>query len=697
VRILLTGVTGLLGRTVARQLIAAGHGVTGIATAPHENLHPDVEFVGGSLADPILQKLADASDIVLHLAPIEATAPGSTGINGLVHVAHAAARAGCRLIFLSQAAGQPTLYRQAEALVTSGWAPSLVVRIAPLLGRQLDWMICRTVNSLLGAKDSDQPLRLLHFDDLLSYLVFAVATNRSGVVDLAAPDNTDLCIARRLLRPVDQRTRLGRPPCWPGLTLAFDNATTVASWEFEFGWRASDAVADTVRGLAGRRVDTRGAVDLPGHLPLPVEVAPRARPSEGQLLSTAARDGQEGEFDDWIDPLFPVFSAAPVADTLPGPLTPMTLDVQLSGLRAATRVMSLVMAPGDVVADEWGRRAIAVFSHRPYVGVSADVLAAERLPGWNADELRRRLSLDDSHVDALFPSGRPPSTGRLLGSAAKALVVKRAFALLRRIKSETQSYVAAATAEHLGAAQLMSKSDAELQVRIRLLRDRIHQGWRLTGLWLIDSGITAATVERAGLHVTVSGVGTLLRSDAIEAETAALAGLIHNDAQLCALALDRDLDGVSAISPSIGAAFASAVGRIAHRGPGEVELANLMFGDDPAMLLAAAGRAADDIPRPVKPTGSEDNLYGRMAAAARASRELAYDTTIRFTHELRMTLRELGCRLLDAELIDMAGEVFYLTCDEAITPPPDARLRIKRRRDERERFQSQRPPDVITV
>jgi uncharacterized protein YbjT (DUF2867 family) len=695
VRILLTGVTGLLGRAVARQLLAAGHTVSGIAAEPHDNLHPDVDFVRASLGDPVLQQLSDASDVVLALAPIDANAPGSAGINGLVHVTDAAARAGSRLIYMSQSAGDPALYRQAEALVTSGWAPSLVVRIAPPVGRQLDWMICRTVGSVLDSKDSAQPLRLLHFDDLLRFLVLAVATDGTGTVDLAAPDTIDLGTARRLLRPVDQRARLARLPSWPEPRLEFDDTVTAASWQFEFGWRASDAIADTVRGVVGRRVDARGAVDLTGHLPLPVEVARRARPSDGQLLSAAARDGQEGEFDDRIDPRFPVFSAATVTETLPGPLTPMTLDVQLSGLRAATRVMSLVMAPGDV-ADEWGRRAIAVFSHRPYVGVSADVLAAEQLPGWSADEVRR-LSLGDSHVDALFPLGRPPSTGRLLGSAAKAVVVKRAFALLRRVKAETQSYVAAATAEHLGAAQLMSKSDAELQVRIRLLRDRIHQGWRLTGLWLIDSGITAAAVERAGLHVTVSGVGTLLRSDAIEAETASLAGLIQNDAQLCALALDRDLDGVSALSPTIGAAFASAVGRIAHRGPGEVELANLMFGDDPAMLLAAAGRAANDIPRPVKAPGSEAKLYERMAAGARASRELAYDTTIRFTHELRMTLRELGSRFLDAELIDVAGEVFYLTCDEAITLPPDARLRIKRRRDERERFQSLRPPHVITV
>jgi hypothetical protein len=91
-----------------------------------------------------------------------------------------------------------------------------------------------------------------------------------------------------------------------------------------------------------------------------------------------------------------------------------------------------------------------------------------------------------------------------------------------------------------------------------LLRDRIHQGWRLTGLWLIDTGVTAATVERTGLHVALSGVGALLQSDAIEAETASLAGPIYNDAQLCALALDRDLDGVTALSRTIGAAFVSA-------------------------------------------------------------------------------------------------------------------------------------------
>jgi len=695
VRILLTGVTGLVGRALARQLIAAGHAVTGIAGHPHENLHPDVDFVCGSLGDPILQQLADACDVVVHLAPIESSTPGSAGINGLVHVAHAAARAGARLIYVSAAAGQPRLYRQAETLVSSGWAPSLVVRIAPPVGRQLDWMICRTVGSLLHSKQPTGPLRLLHVDDLLRFLVLAVATNRNGLVNLATPDTTDIADARRLLRSVEQRPRLARLPTWRQLNPDLDVGAVQEAWRFEFGWCASDAVVDTVRGLAGRRLGVTGAVDLPGHLPLPVEVAPRTEPSDGTLLRAAA-EGLEGEFDDRIDPRFPIFSAASVAETLPGPLTPMTLDVQLSGLRAATRAMSRVMVSGAVMADEWGSRAIAVFGHRPYLGVSASVIAAEQLPGWDVDEVVR-ASLGDSPVDALLPLGRPPSTGGLLGSAAKAVVVKRALALLRHLKADTQAYVAAAKAEHLVAAQLLSQSDAELQARTRLLRDRIHQGWSLVGLWLLDTGVTAATVERTGLHVALSGVGALLESEAIGAETSRLAALIRNDPQLCALALDGDLDGIGTVSRTVGAAFAGAVTRIGHRGPGEVELANLMFADDPAMLFAAAGRAASELPQPMPPSGSAAKLPERMAASARASRELAYDATMRFTHELRMTLRELGSRLLEAELIDVAGEVFYLTCDEAITMPADARLRIKRRRAERERFQGLRLPDVITI
>jgi phosphohistidine swiveling domain-containing protein len=84
-----------------------------------------------------------------------------------------------------------------------------------------------------------------------------------------------------------------------------------------------------------------------------------------------------------------------------------------------------------------------------------------------------------------------------------------------------------------------------------------------------------------------------------------------------------------------------------------------------------------------------------MAISAQIHRELARDVTLRFTHELRMALREMGTRRVSEELIDNADDVFYLTCDELLAMPVDARLRIKRRRAERERLQAVRVPAFI--
>jgi hypothetical protein len=161
-----------------------------------------------------------------------------------------------------------------------------------------------------------------------------------------------------------------------------------------------------------------------------------------------------------------------------------------------------------------------------------------------------------------------------------------------------------------------------------------------------------------------------------------------------ALAKEGDLISVRTLSPNGAAALAAVVAQIAHRGPGEAELANPTFGDDPAMLLIAASEVAEAGAALTEPAPSP-TLARRLAANAHESRELAYDTTIRFTHELRMALRELGSRRVVADQIDVVDDVYYLTCDELVTMPADARLRIKRRRAERERLQALRPPDVI--
>jgi len=674
VQILVTDATGAVGRLVARQLIAAGHAVRGIASRPHPYLDARVELVCAPLTAPILQDLADEAEAVIHLAPVDAAAPGGTDVDGVEYVTHAAARAGARLLFVSQAAGRPDLYRPAETLVSTSLGPSLVIRIAPPVGRQLDWMVCRTVATLLHAKVSAQPIRVLHVDDLVRFLVLSLDTDRTGVVDLATPGTTNLITAWRLLRSVDKRSRLHGVGTWSQLIPDLDVAAVQEDWSFDFGWQAVEAIADTARGLVGRRVYAAGAVSHGRRLALPVEVPPRPAPS--RELHSAAPEGIEGEFDDRIDPRFPVFSATSLAEALPGPLTPMTLDVQLSGLRTAGRVMGQVLALGGVVSDEWESRAIAVFGHRAYVGVSANAIAATQLPGWDQHAVARNALVDQPQVGDVLPFGEPRLAGGALGSIAKVVVAARSLTLLRRLRSDTRDYRAAAEAEHFDAAQLAALPAAALEVRVRLLRDRIHQGWILTAMWLIDTGVTAA-LRRTRSVSSVSGLDMIMESNLIATETAELAAVLRGDPPLDALAREGNVSSIRALSPNTARALDAAVARIGHRGPGEAELASTVFSDDPAMLLMAASEATV-----VAPAGAD-------------SRELAHDTTIRFTHELRMTLRELGSRRVAGDLIDVVDDVYYLTCDELVSMPADARLRIKRRRDERERLQAQRPPEII--
>lgn len=693
-RILVTDATGAIGRLVARQLIAAGHTVTGIAEHPHPYLDPAVEFVCAPLSHPVLQDLADEADAVIHLAPIDTGAPGGADIDGLAHVTHAATRAGARLLFVSQAAGRPGLYRPAEDLVSGSWAPSLVIRIAPPVGRQLDWMVCRTVATLLRTKTSARPMRVLHVDDLVRFLVFSLNTDRTGVVDLAGPDTTNVITACRLLRAVDPRARLHRVPSWQRLIPSMDITAAHEDWGFEFGWQALEAIADTARGLVGRRLHPAGAISHDRQLALPVEVLPRPRPSNE--VHNAAPDGMEGEFDDRIDPRFPIFSSARLAEALPGPLTPMTLDVQLSGLRTAGRMLGQVLALGGVADDEWGSRAVAVFGHRAYVGVSANVVAATQLPGWDQDAVARQALADQPQVGDVLPFGEPKLAEGALGSMAKAVVAARSLTLMRHLKPDTRAYSAAADAECLDAALLAGLPDAALEVRVPLLRDRIHQGWILTALWLIDSGVTAAALEPTRAASRVTGLGMIMESTRVAAETAELAAALRADPPLSALAAEGNVGSVRALSPDTAAALDAAVAGVGHRGPGEAELSSPVFGDDPATLLMAVAKlavaaGAETRTQPAAPP----TLVRRIAANARGSRELAHDTTMRFTHQLRTTLRELGSRRVGADLIDAVDDVYYLTCDELVSMPADARLRIKRRRAERDRLQVQRPPDVI--
>ncbi|KDF02160.1 hypothetical protein Y900_025315 [Mycolicibacterium aromaticivorans JS19b1 = JCM 16368] len=651
-RILLTEVTGELGRALAQSLLATGHDVYGIAERPHRYLDPGVEFIAATLSHPVLYRLAELADVVV---PLPAEGRDLTRPADVARVCDAAARGGARIVFPSLSVLAPTGSQQVEDLVSTGWAPNLVVRIAAPMGRQCDGLVCRSVAAVLDA-DATGPLHVLHVDDLIRFLVLAVGTDRTGVVDLGGVDTTTVVSAARLLGGVDPRPRVRGVPGWPQLCAPLDLERLRTEWGFECGWGASDAVADTVRGLQGRKISVAGAIAVSGRVPLPVTAVPRA----GGV--SAAPEGIDGELDDRIDPRFPVFVAGPLSEATAGPLTPMSLDLHLGGLRLAGRSLAALLDLRGAVAGEWESRLFASFGHRIYLGASALAAAEPRLPA-RAAVLSRRL-----RAAADVPTPGPAALVTVTG----AMSASRLQASARMFGRHLRAYRDAADAERRDTAKLELLRDAQLDARIRLLCSRIHEGWTLSALAVVLAEVAPAQLGGADQPVSVS------------AEVASLARVLRAHPYARAALEAGDMAATRTGAPMLASAFAAALAHLGHRGPGAVELATSVLGDRPDALLAAATRVRD--------SGADDPVAVPAAAACRV---VAYDTTLRYTHQLRLAVRELGRRLVAADKIAVLDDIFELTIDEALAVPADTRLRIKRRIAERERLQAVRLPAVI--
>jgi nucleoside-diphosphate-sugar epimerase/phosphohistidine swiveling domain-containing protein len=654
-RILLTEVTGELGRALAQSLLAAGHDVYGIAERPHRDLDPGVDFVCAALSHPVLYRLAETADVVVHL-PADGAATRSADV---ARICDAAARGGARIVFPSLSLLAPDTWHQPEDLVRTSWAPNLVVRIAAPLGRQADALVCPSVAALLDA-DAPEPVHVLHVDDLIRFLVIAVGSDRTGVVDLATVDTTTAAAAHRILGGIDPRPKVRTVPGWPQLWPALDLTALRRDWRFECGWSATEAVIDTVRGFQGRKVGPDGALAAPGRIPMPVTNIPRAR---GDELPSAAPDGAEGEFDDRIDPRFPMFVASPLHETTAGPLTPMSLDLHLTGLRAAGRTLSQLLDLRDPVAGEWESRLVAVFGHRIYLGASALAAAEPRLPTRAAD-LAQRLR---------GPANLSTAGPGLLASITGALSTTRLLSSARMYGRHLRAYREACDAERRDTAKLALLRDAQLDARIRLLRSRVHEGWVLTALAVLLAEAAPAQLDSTG------------ETASIRAEIDSLARVLRAHPYARAALETGDVAAARTAAPMLATAFDATLAHVGHRGPGAADLAASVLSDRPDVVIAAAARVPSSPSDDDQPTPN----------GAQACRALAYDTTMRFTHQLRLAVRELGHRLAAEDKLGSLDDVFYLTVEEALGPPADSRLRIKRRIAERERLQAVRLPAVI--
>ncbi|GAB2680735.1 PEP-utilizing enzyme [Nocardia goodfellowii] len=685
-RVLITGITEPSGRAVARMLLAAGHEVAGLDRRWHRFVDPRVLFTPGDPADPAVCAGAVAEcATVIHLAGPDVSA-----------IAEAVREADAHLVVPVVAGARSAGTTEAEIIrrLNISGAEHLVVRTAPPAGRRVGHQTRRALEPILGSR-SERSFQLLHTDDLERFLVLAATAPRAGVVELAAPGVVATSRLRQLMRENGVRYSAWTPG-WSARGPLLNPSAAQRDWGFRCGWTAEEVAVDLVRGLVGRKPaggdfqPRRGAIPLPGHV-----IPARARTSDDHELADVAPAGLEGEFDDRVDPRYPVHTATNTSEALPGPLTPLTIDLHAGAIRLANEAMGTMIALDGIALEHWTSRVTTVLGHHLYINASIGVLAAANMPGWDEESIRRDAYGNIPDEIPLTPHGKPPMPTGLGSVAGTWRATSRVIATARRFAATAELINAAAKAEALDATAMHALEDEQLHVRALLWRDRLHQAWQVASIGVMMTGAATAVHARGKNAAEVPIDLRRLESAKPMLAVERLAEICRADPDLRALARAGDVAAARARSSAFAAALDAELAEIAHRGPGECELINPTFGDKPALLVTAAARAAE-MPAPKRDlVDPAPGRTARMAAGATVARERARDAVVRINHCLRMAVRERGARLVDAGVLQVPEDACFLTLDEIFGPPAEVGQVVARRRAERQRLQGIRMPDVI--
>ncbi|MEV2222473.1 PEP-utilizing enzyme [Nocardia vinacea] len=683
-RVLVTGITEPSGRAVARMLLAAGHEVVGLDQRWHRYIDPRVRFTTDH-TDAV-----DGCASVVHLAA-----------SGLAEIAAAAGKAGARMVVPVSPRSTRLSDAKATAVLRASGADSVLVRTAPIAGRRIGHETRRALEPILGS-ESEDGFQLLHSDDLDRFLVLAATALPSGhsedgleIVELAAPGVVTNDEVRRIMREAGVRYSAWVPG-WSGRQTLLDPTVAQEKWGFRCGWTAREVIADLVRGMIGRKPDGGGFRTRRGAIPLPSHVIPsRAATSDNHPLTDVAPEGLEGEFDDRVDERYPVHTATNTSEALPGPMTPLTIDLQAGAIRLSNEAMGEMIALDGIALEHWTSRVTTVLGHHIYINASIGVLAAENMPGWDEESIRRDAYGNIPAEIALQPHGKPPMPTGPASMLATARATSRVIATARRFGKTAELINAASHAEALNANDIRELSDEQLHVRALLWRDRLHQAWQAAAIGVMMTGAATAIHARGKDAGEVPIDLTRLESAKPMLAVEHLAEFCRADADLAELARAGDIDAARAKSPAFAAALDEELAKVGHRGPGECELLNPTFRDRPALLVSAAARAAQ-MPAPKRDSvDSSPSRTARMAAGATVARERARDGVVRITHCLRLAVRERADRLVRVGRLREIDDACYLTLDEIFCLPADAADKVARRRAERIRLQTIRMPDVI--
>lgn len=434
---------------------------------------------------------------------------------------------------------------------------------------------------------------------------------------------------------------------------------------------------------------------------IPRGVAPPFHPGTLRLLP----EDVAGELDTpLVDAGSPRWTSGNLAEAFPGPMTVLSLEVSLNAMRAATDAFARMIPLAPELAEHSRHHMLGSLGHTIYINVAC-LAASSAQAGQTPEEFEHEL------FGAPLPQGyqRPRRT-----AAQLAGLVRLGLAMGPRVAGLDRAITAHEQLARRRADESLRLDDldaAALLARFEALLEELSACWTASNLATGLVSQPMATLERryggevarsarSGLdHLASAGAanGVRMLAAAAAATAGGHAALAEADPAARLARLRRD-------EPALSAQLDAVLARYGHRGPGECELSNLTYADDPALLLDAVAKVVqrgDDIRAdPVDavtadlPRGAA-RLVGRTVAASQR-RERGRDGATLLTHAVRRTARALGQRLVTAGLLHDAMDVFSLRREELAatvawlsagsSDHPDLTALVERRRKERQRL-----------
>jgi nucleoside-diphosphate-sugar epimerase len=461
-RVLVTGATGVYGRSVVERLVRAGHEVVAMARRPPRALPHGVRFAAADVSDlEAVTRAMDGCEVVCHLAFVvtpmkDREESRRISVGGTGNVLEAMRRTGARRLVSASSAmsyganpDNPPLFTEeheqrpaadyvygtdkvaAERLILDSGIEAVIARTAVTVGRNIDNLLVDifAAPAIAGIKDVDIRYQLVHQDDIGRFFALACEQGPPGPVNVAPPDFLALeeiarILGKRYVEVTADQALKGIEFMWkhdladitPGEAAGISYLPRMATdrlrdeWGFECAWSTADSVLDLRRAVTGIVSVAKRRIELPWRLQFPTQ-----RPGEAVVEGETARPaiaGDPGELDTPAPTDRPTYHGVTAASH---PLPALTLTTYAHVLRGTARTAifghRLYAVERDVVDIRRIRRSIC----RP-AGVGATawrVLGAAygrevaRLARWAADTLGRADDLEtqsDARLDATLGS-----------------------------------------------------------------------------------------------------------------------------------------------------------------------------------------------------------------------------------------------------------------------------------------------------